>query len=391
MALSKAALAALLVTVVWIPTSAAASNRHRAAAVSNCTWKATVAPSPSGKEAWLSSVTGSSSDIWAVGSSSYNGVEGSTPLIEHFNGATWHMVAGPHPNQGNKFAWLNGAAAIGARDVWAVGSTYTNYTYVDPRIEHFDGTRWSLVHGPNPPSDAALSAVAGSSSADVWAVGTTAGQTLIEHWNGVSWRIVPSPNPVPGVSNVLFSVTAIGPKDAYAVGAGISGYSPSASIGAGSSVSTPQRSIVLHWNGARWTRVARAMVSGAEAVGVSPAAHGVWVVGSRNSGPPLAMRGQGASWTKVPVSKPSFGTAASLAMAGGTPWLVGSDKTGPRVTRAIAERWTGSGWEPASVPRVGRSGEALSSVLAVDRGLVAVGATDPGGYHQKPIIVERGC
>jgi hypothetical protein len=210
------------------------------------------------------------SDVWAVGSSSYNGVESSLPLIERFDGRVWRIVGGSHPNGTNNLAWLNGVAAIAPDDVWAVGSTLLNYTNVVPRIEHFDGTSWSKVSGPPAPGDATLAGVAGTSSTDVWAVGTSAGATWVEHWDGARWRAVSSPNPNPGVSNVLFAVAALSPTDAYAVGAGIDGYDAAdGRAAAAPDISTPQATIVLHWDGSRWRNVADASVPNSEALGVA--------------------------------------------------------------------------------------------------------------------------
>mgnify|MGYP001248756381 CR=1 FL=1 len=74
---------------------------------------------------------------------------------------------------------------------------------------------WKVV--PSPPIDvshstfgAKLNAVTVVSSTDIWAVGfgplpggaAFVKQTLIEHWNGTRWSIVPSPNPPAQFANV---------------------------------------------------------------------------------------------------------------------------------------------------------------------------------------------
>lgn len=83
-------------------------------------------------------------------------------------------------------------------------------------IEHWDGTRWSIIPSPNPPpsaghaTSAGLTSVGASSTSDVWAVGSwnvgcpsggcSGGvvHTLTERWDGTSWAIVPSPD-TPGI------------------------------------------------------------------------------------------------------------------------------------------------------------------------------------------------
>ena len=94
-----------------------------------------------------------------------------------------------------------------------------------------------------------LDGVAAVSSTDAWAVGFSApnmqfrrARTIIEHWNGSSWTTVPSPNP--GGSSgfsALYGVSAVSSTDVWAVGY----YAHNGS-----------RPLVLHWNGARWARVA---------------------------------------------------------------------------------------------------------------------------------------
>ncbi|HLJ81535.1 MAG TPA: hypothetical protein VKT52_08625, partial [Ktedonobacterales bacterium] len=74
---------------------------------------------------------------------------------------------------------------------------------------------WQVVPSPaidvsNSTFGARLHSVAVVSATDVWAVGfgpqpggpAYVKQTLIEHWNGTSWSIVPSPNPPSAYSEV---------------------------------------------------------------------------------------------------------------------------------------------------------------------------------------------
>jgi hypothetical protein len=65
-------------------------------------------------------------------------------------------------------------------------------------IEHWNGTRWSIVPSPSVgPTVSILTAVAALSTNDVWAAGhsstNTTYSTLVKHWNGRKWAIVPSP------------------------------------------------------------------------------------------------------------------------------------------------------------------------------------------------------
>src|SRR5438105_3149078 len=83
---------------------------------------------------------------------------------------------------------------------------------------------WQIIPSPNGPRQVnELHSVSALAENDVWAVGVsynterTLGSTLIEHWNGSRWSVVPSPNPSSSV-NKLNAVAAVSPNDVWAVG-----------------------------------------------------------------------------------------------------------------------------------------------------------------------------
>lgn len=78
---------------------------------------------------------------------------------------------------------------------------------------------WTPVNSPNVGNTPnSLNAVGGASDNDVWAVGVssasgyTSSRALIEHWNGTRWSIVPSPTAGPTV-NILTAVAAVSTND----------------------------------------------------------------------------------------------------------------------------------------------------------------------------------
>jgi hypothetical protein len=79
--------------------------------------------------------------------------------------------------------------------------------------EQWNGTSWTLVPSPSVTANGTqdtLSAVTALGAGDVWAVGSTLptsqdSQTLAEHWNGTAWQIVPTTDPS-AYSNVLDTV-----------------------------------------------------------------------------------------------------------------------------------------------------------------------------------------
>ena len=170
-------------------------------------------------------------DIWALGA--YNTSTSCATACQqtfslHFNGTSWNLVPMPPVDRStdpNLDYVLTSAAAISPSDVWAAGYTRdaTSLTPLRTLAEHWDGTAWSVVPAPSPGAAPALTGIAGSSPASVWAVGSdTPGgapgpQTLTLFWNGTSWATVPSPHP--GSTSTLNAVsTAPGTATVWAAG-----------------------------------------------------------------------------------------------------------------------------------------------------------------------------
>jgi hypothetical protein len=261
----------------------------------------------------------SSTDAWAVGTFfDYRALAWHT-LIEHWNGRKWTLT--PSPNPSTRYNALEGVAAAGPNDVWAVGIEQISGPAIANRtlIQHWDGTAWSVVPSPNATSgNNYLLSVAVASPTDVWAVGSHDALTLTEHWDGTKWAIVASPNPG-NQANFFNSVAVVSGQDVWAVGAVYPG-------GGGA-----ERTLTEHWNGRRWTIVASPNVgTGNNALQAVAAlsSSGVWSAGVLYSGSSqtLTEHWDGKAWTVVP--SPSPGTEARLsglaALAGGTLWSVGA-------------------------------------------------------------------
>lgn len=131
----------------------------------------------------------SSTDIWAVGEEdSASGPQSAVgPLIEHWDGTQWRIVTAANTGAGTADG-LNAITAISATDIWAVGQSTlltsvqvqrdNNLVSVNPvkmLIEHWDGTRWSVIASPNGTTDLnRLYGVAATRDEHVWAVGMAA-------------------------------------------------------------------------------------------------------------------------------------------------------------------------------------------------------------------------
>jgi hypothetical protein len=173
-------------------------------------------------------------DIWAVGYSGLNFVT----FSEHYDGSHWTLVRTPDVGTGPNI--LNGVVALAPNDVWAVGYSTASqkpppHKYDVPAetlIEHYDGTRWSVVPSPNVGPNSQyqsnkLWGVTAVSPTDIWAFGeyfaasgSGAQFTLLLHWDGTSWSLVPSPDPQPGnyLSDILFGGVVTGPGNVWIVG-----------------------------------------------------------------------------------------------------------------------------------------------------------------------------
>jgi hypothetical protein len=283
-------------------------------------WQIVASPNPGAEFSQLAAVAAvSSNDIWAVG------LQVNTPgvtqtLIEHWNGTSWSVVPSPSPGAANNE--LLGVSAASANDVWAVGFINTSTTG-ETLIEHWNGTKWSVVPSPNPKSSQGvnngLSGVAAISATDAWAVGsgvTISGETLIEHWNGSRWSLVTSPDE-PQLGGELRAAAAISAGDVWAVG---------------DYVTNSGKSLTEHWNGTSWSVVPSVSVgrnfpmSGVAAI----SSDDVWTVGSymtfNGSILTLAEHWNGINWVVAPTLSPGsfYSQLAGVAAVATTDvWAVG--------------------------------------------------------------------
>ncbi|MDQ1705547.1 MAG: hypothetical protein QOF18_1913 [Frankiaceae bacterium] len=220
-------------------------------------WVVVASPAVAGGS-WLRGVDGvSAHDVWAVGS-----LGGNAALIEHWNGSAWSVSQIPAtPN-----AELDAVDALAANDVWAVGSR-NGKTFT----EHYDGT-WHVVASPSRPGQNVLTGVAAVGPSDVWAVGGACcnnhpGTTLVEHWNGTKWSLVSSLN-VGNQGSGLQAVSASSAKNVTAVGDYLDGRGC-------------LQTLVLQWNGSAWKRQSspNAGPCDAQLLGVVRDGSNVWAVG----------------------------------------------------------------------------------------------------------------
>jgi len=170
-------------------------------------------------------------NIWAVGSET--SASGSSTLATHYDGTRWTSSTTLNNNANNE---LNGVAAVAGNDVWAVGdsikSAFDGVSTSKTLIEHFDGTRWTIVLGPNVGAgNNVLTGVAAHAANDVWAVGydddlsgsIPVRKTVWLHFDGTRWSVVPSPNVGTGDNTINGVIAPAGTTDVWAWGGSADG------------------------------------------------------------------------------------------------------------------------------------------------------------------------
>ncbi len=313
-------------------------------------------------------------------------------------------------------------AVVSACGAWAVGS-YDNGTVQQTLVEHWNGSAWTVVASPDPGAGSILSGVQAASRTDIWAVGSYtdssgAEKTLALHWNGTVWKQAATPNPG-AATNELSGVRVLSANDAWAVGsflrfdsavfhtlilhwngtrwtrvaspspgrfAGLTGVAATSASNAWAVGGTGTGTLILHWNGTKWTHVASPPGAGV-LMGVSAkSAANAWAVGTSLGGVDhtLILHWNGARWTRVASPNPGGShfdnTLSGVAVtSAGNAWAVGNYTTGPAGSKTLILRWNGTKWTHVASPNPGTSNQ-LNAVGAWSASNAwAVGSVNSGG------------
>ncbi len=310
-------------------------------------------------------------DIWSVGEY-YNPAYSTETLVEHWNGSIWQLVTSP--NNGTDINQLNGVAAVTTNDVWAVG--FYRIGHLRTLIEHWNGTKWSIIASPDMGnSDNQLEAVTALSANNIWAVGTyfdthpRSNLTLIEHWNGTKWSIVASPNSKLPINNLTAIASVSGnANNIWAVGYGEDGI---------------YQTLVEHWDGTKWSIVASPNVMNSNSVlsGLSIlTANNIWAVGgyydlNLHRDFTLVEHWDGTKWSIV--ASPNVGTDfcqlyGVAAISANTVWAVGEDDQIPPAF-TLTEHWNGTQWNIVPSPNLSTTFNTFAALIVVSGNLWAVG------------------
>jgi hypothetical protein len=373
------------------PAAAAAKAAPRPASPASAAADWTQVPSPNigSQDNSLGAVSAATpSDIWAVG----NYLPDANPTIVqtlavHYDGHAWTDV--PTPNVGSGLNTLFGVDALTGGTAWAVGEALGPDFLPRTLVEHFDGTRWTVVPSPTPGGNGFLYGVTASSDRDVWAVGTERDATgtlhsLAEHFDGASWSVARTPDPG-GAGNMFYAVAERGPGDVWATGQRIGSRSP-------------DDALVEHFDGVRWSTVDGPVDAGQSLVpfGIT-VGDGVQLVGSREAdartaAPWAAMLSDGR-WLDQPAG--TVGPDDNFFYAVSGDWAVGTtiDADGGE-NLSLVERRQGNHWAIVPSPDPGQAndgGTILGGVAAVAGGEAwAVGLFDGPDARQTLILHHAG-
>ena len=361
-------LAALLVATQFAVAARpmrAVSRAAKSLAVSASRWSIIHSPNPSGGEAELDGVSCvSATDCIAVGGDLRNG----STVVEHWSGKKWSIIHSP------RGVGSGGVSCVSASDCTAVGPP-----------SQWNGTVWSITPSPTP-SDGSLAGVSCVSAVDCIAVGRigndaggstggddAAGHTLVEQWNGTKWSIVHAPNP--SVGGALMGVSCVTAVDCTAVGN---------SFGVSDGHTYNKSALVEHWNGTKWSIT---LSKGGIALdGVScVSATDCTAVGRGGSGT-LVEHWNGKKWSIIHSLTPSSGgggldgvSCVSATDCTAVGFSIRAPISGPQVSTTLVEHWNGKKWSviPSSNPSGGGVLLGVSCVSATHCAAVGFRGSGP--------------
>jgi hypothetical protein len=244
---------------------------------------------------------------------------------------------------------------------------------------------WTLMTSPDTSTTAnnQLQDVSCVSAKFCMAVGDrsngTTGQALVLKWNGAKWTTVSSPDSSTAKDNELYGVSCVSASFCMAVGYYNNG--------------TANQALVLKWNGAKWTTVSSPDSSTAkdnELQGVScVSAKFCMAVGHRSNGTTgqtLVLKWNGTKWTTV--SSPDSSTAEDNVLQGvscpsaGSCMASGYNYPAGATQQTLVLRWNGTRWAQVSSPDQGTEDSGLVGVSCLTaRFCMATGDSYNGAYQ----------
>lgn len=374
-------------------------------------WSVVAVPPPAGSSgSSLSSVSCITiNDCFAVGSAyqgfvaiaspgQFNESPSQHPLIEDFNGRTWHQIPSPQTNGA-----LLGVDCVSADFCVAVGGQVSQSGQASTLIEGFDGKRWRVlpsVDGTSPSVlegsvneqsmiSNSLNAVSCPSIMSCVAVGETSAMIpgsrdgvtvpLSEHYNGAEW--------------VLDHVSDNWQGSLVSLSCAVARCT---AVGIAEGIPTPPYVASGQFTGTfasdHWQRLNSPQAEGAGVVSLACSGASCVGAGGQVDGPYIA-RLFSNRWHTVSINKrPSthsqlngiacLGVGQCVAVGTSTPVDTQARRT---TTRLLVELGSGTTWTSTPLPTVSNRDEHLTSVTCLPaRGCISV------GYSQLPSVNSSG-
>jgi hypothetical protein len=190
----------------------------------------------------------------------------------------------------------------------------------------------------------------------------------------------------------LEGTAATSPDNAWAVG--------------GSNWFDPNATVIYHWNGSDWTRQPSPNPpSGGSLNSVAAmSASNAWAVGQTGPGPgegtslsdrTLIQHWDGTAWTRVPspTPAPAGGLTRVSVISASDAWAVGTSIAGPALQGVILH-WNGTTWKRAATPAHQPDGYLLGVTASSASNIWAVGQTNSRNCSSRcNTIIEHwnGC
>ncbi len=313
------------VKVPWVRSVLAGAQRTGAAAVPRT-------PAPSFNGALEAVYARTSTDAWATGFYCASGCNTPTEvdraLVMRWNGTGWSKITNPNP--GTSYNELFSVSAHSGIDAWAAGDYGSSTGLPHTLVLHWNGTKWSRSFTPKP-TNYTVEAVGDLSPRNVWAVGYYCKSNCNTNSEVIGSLVLhwngttwsKVASPNPGKGgSVVTGVTFTSAKSGWAVGA---------SCMSGCSSGSPVvHTLVLHWNGSKWYQVKSPNPNAFNflfAVSAHSSA-GAWALGLRcgtTGCHPLMLHRVGFSWVRVTTPNPGSAVLNAVDTVSATDaWAAGS-------------------------------------------------------------------
>jgi hypothetical protein len=320
------------------------------------------------------------STAWAVGYYYDSNLAAYRTMTQRSTGGAWSIVPSVNASA-TGYSQLNRVDATSASNVWAIGSL----------VERYDGSKWAAMTAPAGVAPRGLDVV---SPTEVWVAGYVGSAATVSQWKNGTWTTRYTQAST-GRHLTVFEAIAVDPSgQVWAVGWDRDYNAPG----------RPVSSLVVHFNGASWSREATpnpanrntlmdvvALANGEVfAVGVAQDTSGGGITPRS-----LMLRKHDASWSSPTVPQGEAGSQDQLlsvaAVSPSSVWSVGyysSPSSG--LYEPLLVHWMGNGGFAVSHPSPALTVSALASgVSATSAGnLLAVGYTAPPSAGNATLILK---